>query len=73
MLVFFRLNCNDNFFYFIIIFLFFKHTVNPSSGGVVCFVICLSRAASLNVLSSIGPMHLFSDSTSLKEGLNGIL
>ena len=47
--------------------------MNPSSGGVVCFVICLSRAASLNVLSSIGPMHLFSDSTSLKEGLNGIL
>ena len=34
--------------------------MNP--GGVVCFVICLSRAASLNVLSSIGPMHLFSDS-----------
>ena len=47
--------------------------MNPSSGEVVCFVICLSRAASLNVLSSIGPIHLFYDRTSLKEGLNGIL
>ena len=73
MLVFFRLNCNNIFFYFILFIFFFKHTVNPSSGGVVCVVICLSRAASQNVLSSIGPMHLFSDSTSLNEGLNGIL
>ena len=61
MLVFFRLHCNNNFL------LFFIHTANPSSGGVACFMICLARAASLDVLSSIGPMLLFSDSPSLKH------